>query len=89
MVSFPKDRINIYKCRDSRDPVIYMGPGLLVKVAAAPARSVGINSVSHFCCSPGEQDRLGWLEEEVWAVQGGCWAGAAHAEAEFSSHMKM
>lgn len=43
--------------------------------------------VTHFCCSPGEQDGLGQTEEEVWAVQGGCWVGEAHMEAEFSSHM--
>lgn len=88
MVSFPKERISIYKCRDFRDPVIYTGAGLLVRVAAAPAGSACIHSVSQVCCPPGEQDRLG-LAEEVWAGQRGCWAGAAHTEAEFSSHVKM
>lgn len=63
MVSLPKDRINIYKCRDFCDLVIYTGTGLSGRVAAAPAGSACINSVSHFCCSPGEQDRLGWPEE--------------------------
>ena len=87
MVSFPKERINIYKCRNFRDLVIYTGTGS-GRIAADPAGSACTNSVTHFCCSPGEQDGLGQPEEEVWAVQGGCWAGAAHMEAEFSSNVK-
>lgn len=84
MVSFPKDRIDIYKCCDFCDPVIYRGacgaglqprPGLCALIVS-------------FLPFPGEQDGLGPPQEEVWAVQGGYTAGAAHPEAEFSAHVE-
>lgn len=54
MVSFPKDKINIYKCRNFCDLVIYRGNGLSGRVAAAPAMSLSISSVSQVSCAPGE-----------------------------------
>lgn len=67
MVSFPKDKINIYKCCDFRDLVIYRGTGLSGRVAAAPAGSLSINSVSQVSCAPGELNGAG--------VAGGGWLG--------------
>lgn len=86
MVSFPKDRINIYKCHDFRDPVIYTGTGS-GRVAAAPAGSACINSQSFLLFPRGAEwagaDRGGGL-----GCAGRLLGREAHMEAEFSSHMK-
>lgn len=60
IVNFPKDRINIYKCRDFHAPVIYLGPRL-GRVAEALAGPVGRDSVHHFGCSQGSRMHWGSL----------------------------
>lgn len=58
IVNFPKDRINIYKCRDFHALVIYLR-SKLGRAAATLAGPVGRDSIHNFGCFQGSRMEAG------------------------------